>query len=327
MGRGHRAARRCGARRGNVRVHGHEALGRAAAGIHKIKHVVVIMQENRSFDSYFGTYPGADGIPRGVCVPILAAAASGRITSDRTATSAGRTRRRTRARHRRWAMDGFVREAVAARKACRRSTRSRAARAAAGSDVMGYHDAREIPNYWAYARNFVLQDHMFEPNKSWSLPRTCYGQRWSAKCTVKGDPMSCVDAPDLPRRRRTSAATSRRRSPTTRGPTSPYLLHKHHVSWRYYVFEGTEPDCETTPAISCEPIPQNAKTPGIWNPLPGSPRFARTGSSQHHVRCATSSAPRAREAARRLVDRPTGRRSASIRRAQCRPGRRTSRRS
>src|ERR1700755_3720446 len=32
-------------------------------GIHKIKHVVIIMQETRSFDSYFGTYPGADGIP------------------------------------------------------------------------------------------------------------------------------------------------------------------------------------------------------------------------------------------------------------------------
>jgi hypothetical protein len=35
----------------------------AAAGIHAIKHVVMIMQENRSFDSYFGTYPGADGFP------------------------------------------------------------------------------------------------------------------------------------------------------------------------------------------------------------------------------------------------------------------------
>ena len=35
----------------------------AAVGIHKIRHVVIIMQENRSFDSYFGTYPGADGIP------------------------------------------------------------------------------------------------------------------------------------------------------------------------------------------------------------------------------------------------------------------------
>src|SRR5207245_6271421 len=37
--------------------------GATAVGIHKIRHVVVIMQENRSFDTYFGTYPGADGIP------------------------------------------------------------------------------------------------------------------------------------------------------------------------------------------------------------------------------------------------------------------------
>ena len=35
---------------------------------------------------------------------------------------------------------------------------------------MGYHDAREIPNYWALAQNFVLQDNLFEPNSSWSLP-------------------------------------------------------------------------------------------------------------------------------------------------------------
>ena len=46
----------------------------ASADIHKIKHVIIIMQENRSFDSYFGTYPGADGIPMSngvptVCVP------------------------------------------------------------------------------------------------------------------------------------------------------------------------------------------------------------------------------------------------------------------
>ena len=32
-------------------------------GMEKIKHVIVIMQENRSFDSYFGTYPGAEGLP------------------------------------------------------------------------------------------------------------------------------------------------------------------------------------------------------------------------------------------------------------------------
>ena len=35
----------------------------AVDGIQKIRHVIIIMQENRSFDSYFGTFPGADGIP------------------------------------------------------------------------------------------------------------------------------------------------------------------------------------------------------------------------------------------------------------------------
>jgi hypothetical protein len=38
---------------------------------------------------------------------------------------------------------------------------------------MGSHDAREIPNYWEYAQNFVLQDDMFEPNSSWSWPTCC----------------------------------------------------------------------------------------------------------------------------------------------------------
>ncbi|HBH56801.1 MAG TPA: hypothetical protein DDY41_01250, partial [Arthrobacter bacterium] len=42
-----------------------------AEGISKIKHVVIITQENRSFDSYFGTYPGADGIPMQNGVPTV----------------------------------------------------------------------------------------------------------------------------------------------------------------------------------------------------------------------------------------------------------------
>ena len=47
---------------------------RGSLDIHKIKHVIIIMQENRSFDTYFGTYPGAHGIPQKhgqftVCVP------------------------------------------------------------------------------------------------------------------------------------------------------------------------------------------------------------------------------------------------------------------
>src|SRR3954469_5890087 len=34
-----------------------------------IKHLIMLMQENHSFDNYFGTYPGANGIPEGVCMP------------------------------------------------------------------------------------------------------------------------------------------------------------------------------------------------------------------------------------------------------------------
>jgi phospholipase C len=46
-----------------------------------------------------------------------------------------------------------------------------------------------------------------------------------------------------------------------------YLLHRDHVSWNYYVFKGTQPDCGDN-AMFCKALPQNAKTPGIWNPLP-----------------------------------------------------------
>ncbi|HKC12475.1 MAG TPA: alkaline phosphatase family protein, partial [Vicinamibacteria bacterium] len=40
----------------------------------KLGHVLIIMQENRSFDHYFGTFPGTEGIPMSdgvpsVCVP------------------------------------------------------------------------------------------------------------------------------------------------------------------------------------------------------------------------------------------------------------------
>src|SRR6188472_2719624 len=44
-------------------------------GLKTLKHLIFIVQENRSFDHYFGTYPGADGIPTkpdgsfAVCAP------------------------------------------------------------------------------------------------------------------------------------------------------------------------------------------------------------------------------------------------------------------
>ena len=46
-----------------------------AVGIRNLDHLVFVVQENRSFDHYFGTFPGADGIPTDadgrpdVCLP------------------------------------------------------------------------------------------------------------------------------------------------------------------------------------------------------------------------------------------------------------------
>jgi phospholipase C len=133
---------------------------------------------------------------------------------------------------------------------------------------MGYHDAREIPNYWGYAKNFVLQDHMFQPDTSWSLPAHLFAvSEWSAKCSRLGDPMSCVNAIQAPQSPPGEPQSDGTR-PNYAWTDLTYLLHKHHVSWRYYIFEGGEPDCEDDGAIYCKTKKQNAKTPGIWNPLP-----------------------------------------------------------
>ena len=157
-------------------------------------------------------------------------------------------------------MDGFIRTFRGAQKACKNPDTPGCA-AGVTPDVMGWHDAREIPNYWAYAGYFVLQDHMFEPNASWSLPAHLFMvSAWSAKCSIPGDPESCVNALDGP-----SGLNTAKNDYAWTDLT--YLLHKSNVSWAYYLSEGDEPDCEDD-AMLCRARPQNAKVPGIWNPLP-----------------------------------------------------------
>ena len=181
------------------------AAGSRRRGIHRIRHVVVIMQENRSFDSYFGTFPGADGLP----------VRHGRFTS---CSPDPRTRRCLRpfhdprqvnggGPHGRGAfaqdlaggrMNGFAAGARSpAGRGCA-STRWPVCRSSSRPDVMGYHDAREIPNYWRWAHDYVLQDHLFEPDASWSLPAHLYMvSEWSAKCRRANDPSSCANNDSL----------------------------------------------------------------------------------------------------------------------------------
>ncbi len=245
-------------------------------GIHKIQHIVIIMQENRSFDTYFGTYPGADGLPRvngqftvclndpntGKCVypfhnPADKNFGGPHDVNNFTADVNGGK------------MDGFIAQADHAKAGCE-STNDPSC-GGGGTDIMGWHDAREIPNYWKYAQNYVLQDHLFEPNASWSLPAHLFMvSEWSAKCSKAGDPMSCVNAlqwPDLPPDFSLGGKPPSGVRPDYAWTDLTYLLFKNKVSWKYYVQTGTQPDCAND-AADCPPVRQSADTPGIWNPLP-----------------------------------------------------------
>ncbi len=302
-------------------------------GIHRIKHVVVIMQENRSFDSYFGTFPGAEGLPTdddgnfNTCVPDPRTGACDYPYHNPNQVNAGALHNGDSARGDidNGRMDGFVRTAEQqGGRGCGATAPICASNAR--PDVMGYHDAREIPNYWRWAHDFTLQDHMFEPTASWSLPAHLFMvSGWSARCTRGGDPTSCVNDDELggfktaqitgkpgadgPATNAAAAlrAVTRclerhgvRRQPyglDLREPHLPdalalcrhlappaearrlteygnyawtdltWLMHMHHVSWRYYIHKGTAP--ENIPSTTAE----------IWDPLPSFSDVRRDGQT------------------------------------------------
>lgn len=242
------------------------------AGIHKIRHIVVIMQENRSFDSYFGTFPGADGIPKGVCVPDPASGHCRRPFHDAQDRNSGGPHDHVDAMRDidGGSMDGFIQQAEAGRTHfCKVHIDSpQCSLTPKKPDVMGYKTGADIPNYWTYARHFVLQDHMFQPDTSWSLPSHLYlVSGWSAKCARRGDPSSCKSAVQDPGSPPGEAQNTTGAAPDYAWTDLTYLLHKDHVTWAYYVFKGQQPDCGDD-AMLCKAVGQDARTPGIWNPLP-----------------------------------------------------------
>ncbi|AJF64027.1 alkaline phosphatase family protein [Streptomyces vietnamensis] len=117
-----------------------------------VQHFIYLMQGPRTFDNYFGTYPGADGIPSGACQPrtvggpasdcvrpySLHAAAPAPLSPNRSIITQQINGGR---------MDGFV-------SAYTRQGRD-------GTTVMGHYDARDLPFDWAAAGRYVLFDKFF----------------------------------------------------------------------------------------------------------------------------------------------------------------------
>ena len=254
----------------------------AAEGIHKIRHVIVIMQENRSFDNYFGTFPGADGIPMkdgvpAVCVPNQATHSCVRPYVDHEDLNGGAPHSAPAAAEAMdgGKMDGFIEVALKGSSYqtkmlgsngqpenvkihCKNPTDPNCGESAGlgPNRVMGYHVQSDIPNYWAYAKDFVLQDHMFEPVASWSLASHLYMvSAWSAECSDPDNPMSCKS--DLVRKE------PPRDIDTPFGWTDlTWLLSRNHISWGYYLDQGSQARNTQGSAVGQQGVPR------IWDVLP-----------------------------------------------------------
>jgi len=127
-------------------------------GIGLIQHVVFIIKENRSFDQYFGQFPGANGattgvISTGATIPLS-------HTSDQTTHD----------------IDHGWASAVEAINGGKMNQFDLIPGGNQDGDYLSYSQMgqADLPNYWTYATNFVLADNMFSSLQGPTFPNHLY---------------------------------------------------------------------------------------------------------------------------------------------------------
>ena len=184
----------------------------------KINHIVFIIKENHSFDNYFGTFQGADGATSGTNsagqfvplgpMPDLLSYDLGHSWGDAVRDIDGGK------------MDGF--QSLAYIQAT----------------------AAQIPNYFAYARNFVLADHMFSslsgptyPNRLYTVAAQSGGvisnpSDYGAGCDAVSTSTVTVMDPQ---------GNTTQQYPCFDFQTLPDRLQAVGLSWKYYAPVSGEP--------------------------------------------------------------------------------------
>ncbi|MGA8534190.1 MAG: alkaline phosphatase family protein, partial [Candidatus Tumulicola sp.] len=200
--------------------------------IAKIQHVVLIIQENRSFDDLFSTFPGADGatsgkMHNGTVVPLK--------EQPLAALDINHTYPTYLADYDNGNMDGFD-----------LSKMGNGGRA--GKYPYQYVDPNDIQPYWTLAKDYVLADHTFQTQGSGSF--TAH-QDLIAGGTIIDSSHSIVDDPssswswgcDAKPSTVTSLITTGGQYQFDQGPfpcltyptgTLRDLLDKAKMSWKYY---------------------------------------------------------------------------------------------
>ncbi|MEP7059899.1 MAG: alkaline phosphatase family protein [Actinomycetota bacterium] len=248
-----------------------------ATGIFKLDHLIFIVQENRSFDHYFGTYPHVKGFPTNsaghitTCIPnpYLGHCSTPYHTASIWQLGGPHGHAQALADIAHGHMNGFIGQLPNISNKCWVHPKQQACKAYVGPqgqpDVMSYVTRREIPNYWAYAKHYVLQDHMFESVDSWTLPSHLYlVSGWAAHCSSPHDPMSCksnvaFEGGDL--------KWKYGHPPIYAWTSIMELMDQAGVKWRQYVGDAT---CFTRE--NCKPPPngdRNDTTASSHNVVPG----------------------------------------------------------
>jgi len=205
-----------------------------------IEHFVFLMQENHTFDNYFGTRPGVDGIPPGTCMPERRGKAKpcvepyhlgqlGSLDLDHTAEA-------FRTQYNGGKMDGFV-EGV--------STQDKNGRLA-----MAYYDDRDLPYYWNVADEYVLFDRFFSSSNSGSIRNHMFRVTAGPGATGKAESIPADGWGEI--------------------PTIFDRLEAAGISWKFYV-ENYDPKITFRTRATTADVDRGAQV--IWVPLLGYARY------------------------------------------------------
>jgi phospholipase C len=142
------------------------ASSEATAPAAKIKHVFVIVEEGHSFDNYFATFPGADGIdPSKVQVPVDPRTSGSKTIGLRQIGTDGASPLASDLATARMAYNGGGMNGFAA---------AQSANGKSAGVGLGYYSPAEVDPYWQLAKNYTLMDQFFSSAMGGSIDNHLY---------------------------------------------------------------------------------------------------------------------------------------------------------
>jgi phospholipase C len=220
-----------------------------------IKHFIVLMQENHSFDNYFGTYPGANGIPDGTCMPVdpfdknNTECVEAFHIGDHPIEDLDHSSATAKLQYNNGLMNGFV-YALNLRNQD-------------GASSMGYYNDNELPYYWNIADEYVLFDNFFSSANGGSVANHMF---WVAGVVGKDGEEKIPDDGygDI--------------------PTIFDRLQERGISWKFYV-QNYDPSINYR-TVKANGLPEglgNRASQVVWVPLLNYARYLDDPELSSHI--------------------------------------------